>query len=398
MSMRRPASDPTTTLAEPRRFTYRSRMKSKHSTPFLPLLALALLASACGKSEPQAPDTSSPAPTPAPSADASAPAPSADAPAPAPAPTTDERLTVYCGRSKAMVQGLFDAFTKETGIALDVRYGDTTALANTILEEGDNSPADLFFAQDAGALGALRDAKRLTTLPAAIVSSVDKRFAAPDATWVGTSGRARVVVYNTDKLKPEDLPASIEGFTDPAWKGRIGWPPSNASFQAFVSAMRLAKGDEATAAWLRGIVANEPRVYPKNGPAVKGVAAGEVDVAFVNHYYLYIQKKEAGAAPFPAANYYPPGDLGGMMNVAGVGILTTSKKAPSAERLVQFLLSETAQKVFSDDNFEYPLAAGVAPSPGIQPVADLKLPDVELGALHDLEATLKLLRDTGALP
>jgi iron(III) transport system substrate-binding protein len=319
-------------------------------------------------------------------------------PAPSDAYKTTETLTVYCGRSKAMVQSIFDAFTKETGIAVEVRYGDTTALANTILEEGDNSPADIFFAQDAGALGALRNSKRLAPLSSETLAKVDKRFSAPDGTWIGTSGRARVVAYNTDKLKPEDLPTSIAGFTDPKWKGRIGWPPSNASFQSFVSALRLKNGNEAAAAWLRGIVANEPRVYPKNGPAVQGVAAGEVDVAFVNHYYLYVQKKEAGDRPFPVKNYYPKGDLGGMMNVAGVGILTTSKKADAARRLIDWLLAEPAQKVFAHDNFEYPLAANVAPAPGIPSIAELELPSVELGALHDLEATLAMLRETKALP
>lgn len=308
------------------------------------------------------------------------------------------RLTVYCGRSKAMVQGIFNRFTEATGVAVDVRYGDTTALANTVLEEGDASPADLFFAQDAGALGALRAAGKLAPLPEAITSAVDARFRAGDGTWVGTSGRARVVAYNTDKLKPEDLPKTLDGFTDPAWKGRIGWPPSNASFQAFISALRIARGDDGARGWLEGILKNEPRVYPKNSPAVKAVATGEVDVAFVNHYYLHNLKREAGDKPFPVANYHPPGDLGGMMNVAGVGVLKTSKKAEAAQKLVAFLLAEEAQKVFAHDNFEYPLAAGVAPAPGITPLSELNLPQIELGSLSDVEATVALIRKAGVLP
>jgi iron(III) transport system substrate-binding protein len=349
-----------------------------------PALLCGLILSACGKPQPTGPT------------DAVTPA-TADT-ANGTAPDTKVRLTVYCGRSKAMVQEVFDAFERDTGIGLDVRYGDTTALANTLLEEGDASPADLFFAQDAGALGALTHAKRLIKLPADLLAAVDPRFAAPDGTWLGTSGRARVIAYNTDKLKPEDLPSSILGFTDPKWRGRIGWPPSNASFQAFVSALRLTAGHDATATWLRGIVSNEPRVYPKNGPAVMGVANGEVDVAFVNHYYLFVQKREAGDRPFPVANHYPRGDVGGMMNVAGVGVLTTSKKSEAALKLVAWLLREPAQKVFAHDNFEYPLAAGVAPAAGIPPISELDLPKVELGALRDLEATLTMLRETRALP
>lgn len=307
-------------------------------------------------------------------------------------------LTVYSGRSKTMVQGLFDDFAKDTGIKVEVRYGDTTSLANMLLEEGDASPADLFFAQDAGALGALRAAERFVPLSEASVSKVDSRFAASDRTWVGVSGRSRVVAYNTDRLKPEDLPESIDGFTDPKWKGRIGWPPSNASFQAFISAMRITRGEEATRAWLNGILANEPKVYPSNNPALKAVAAGEVDVAFVNHYYLHRQLKEQNGAPFAAANYHPTKDLGGMMNVSGVGILKTSKKQAAAQKLVDFLLSEPAQKLFTDENFEYPLASGVKASAGLPPLADMQLLPIDLGELRDLEATLKLLRETKVLP
>jgi len=308
-----------------------------------------------------------------------------------------KELTVYVGRSKAMVQGLFDAFTKETGIKVNARYAKTTALANTLLEEGERSPADLFFAQDAGALGAVGAKGMFAKLDDALLQKVDKRFQGADGTWVGTSGRARVVTYNTAKLKPEDLPKSIEGFTDPKWKGRIGWPPKNASFQAFVTAFRKLKGEEAAEKWLAGIKANEPKVYPKNTPAVKGVAAGEVDVAFVNHYYLHRLKKEAGDKPFAAANYHPPGDIGSLMNVAGIGILKTSKAPKNAAKLIDFLLSKQAQELFATKNFEYPLTAGIKTSDGVTPVDKLDLPKLELGKMSDLQETLKLLKKTKVL-
>lgn len=307
-------------------------------------------------------------------------------------------LTIYCGRSKAMVHGLFDAFTAATGIKLNVRYADTTGLANTIIEEGEASPADVFFAQDAGALGALHDKGLLVPLPEATLARVDPRFRGAAGTWVGVSGRARVVAYNTDRVKVEELPESLDGFAEPRWKGRIGWPPTNASFQAFVSALRLARGDDRAVAWLEGIKRNEPRPYPKNSAALQAVARGEVDVAFVNHYYLHTVRREAGDAPFPVANYHPPGDLGAMMNVAGVGVLASSKARERAERLVAFLLSEEAQRTFASDNFEYPLAAGISAPDGVTPIAELKLPTLDLGALYDLEGTLAVLRRAGVLP
>ncbi len=307
-------------------------------------------------------------------------------------------ITVYCGRSKSLVKGIFDDFTKATGIEVKARWGKTTATANTLLEEGANSPADLFFAQDAGALGALAAKGLLKKLPASVLDKVDAGFRDPAGQWVGISGRARVVTYNTDKLKPADLPDSLEGFTAKKWKGRIGWPPTNASFQSFITGMRVAKSDAYTEFWLKGILDNEPRVYPKNTPAVQGVAKGEVDVAFVNHYYLHRLKKEAGDKPFPAANYHPRGGgPGAMVNVAGAGILKTSKHSAAAEKLLTYLLSKPAQERFATDNFEYPLAEGIAPPEGLPALKTLKLPKLELGKLSDLESTLKLLRKATVL-
>jgi iron(III) transport system substrate-binding protein len=322
----------------------------------------------------------------------------AGAPGAGPAPAEPSRLVVYCGRSKSMVEGVFDAHRKANGVELEVRYGDSTALANQIIEEGAASPADVFFAQDAGALGALSAKQLLAALPDPILQRVDPRFRGRDRTWVGTSGRARVVCFNTERLKPEDLPPTMDGFTDPKWKKRLGWAPSNASFQAYVTAVRKVKGDAAAEAWLLGVRANEPREYPKNGPAVQAVAKGEVDVAFVNHYYLHRLRKEAAGAPFPAENFYPPGDLGAMMNVAGAAILKTSKAPRRAESLIEALLAEPAQVVFAHENFEYPLAGSVKVAPGVPEIATLRLPEIDVSSLDDLEGTLALLRKTKALP
>ncbi len=167
-----------------------------------------------------------------------------------------------------------------------MRYGDTAELAATILEEGPNSPADLFFAQDAGALGALAAAEMLTLLPSTLPEQVEPRFRSADGLWIGISGRDRLVVYNTNKLTEADLPRSITGFVDPRWQGRVGWAPTNGSFQAFVTAMRVQLGEEATKAWLEGMIANDVKTYERNAAIVQAVADGEIDVGFVNHYYL----------------------------------------------------------------------------------------------------------------
>ncbi|MBA2359012.1 MAG: extracellular solute-binding protein, partial [Actinobacteria bacterium] len=197
-------------------------------------------------------------------------------------------LTVYSGREQEIVEPLFERFQEATGIEIEVRYGESAELAATIAEEGGNSPADVFFAQDAGTLGFLAAEGRLTRLPQALLDRVQRPYRDPGGRWVGTSGRARVVAYNTEELSEADLPDSILDFADPRWKGKIGLPPTNASFQAFVTAMRLTLGEGRTREWLDAIKRNEPKFYEKNLPVVEAIAAGEVEVGFVNHYYLYL--------------------------------------------------------------------------------------------------------------
>jgi iron(III) transport system substrate-binding protein len=295
------------------------------------------------------------------------------------------------------VAPVFEEFTKATGIAVEARYGDTAELAATILEEGTNSPADLFFAQDAGALGALGAAGLLSSLPEATLAAVEPRFRSSESTWVGISGRARVVVYNSEKLSEGDLPTSITGFVAPEWKGRVGWAPTNGSFQAFVTAMREQLGEEAARGWLEGMIANETRTYERNAAIVQAVAAGEIDAGFVNHYYLYQLQKESGDT-LQAANYYPAdGDVGALVNIAGAGILNSAKNPGPAQELIAYLLSEPGQRYFSEQTFEYPLAAGVQPDPRLKPLAEIKTPELDLNRLRDLQGTLKLLQEVGAL-
>jgi iron(III) transport system substrate-binding protein len=308
-----------------------------------------------------------------------------------------EGLVVYSGRNEELVGPIIERFEEESGIDVEVRYGDTAELAATILEEGENSPADVFFSQDAGALGALANEGLLSPLPEDDLNRVEERFRDPDGRWVGVSGRARVVAYNTESLSEEELPSSILGFTDPEWQSRIGWAPTNGSFQAFVTALRLIEGEEVAREWLEGIQANDPRVYENNLAIVQGVASGEIDAGFVNHYYLFqVQKEEGGDVP--AANYYfQNGDPGSLVNVAGIGTLDTSDNSAEAEEFLEFMLSEEAQSYFTDETFEYPLIEGVPINEDLVPLSEIEAPNVDLGNLDDLEGTLELLRETGVL-
>jgi len=302
-------------------------------------------------------------------------------------------LTVYSGRNEALVGDLVEQFEEQSGLDVEVRYADSAELAATLEEEGDSSPADVFFAQDAGSLGAVENL--LVRLPAGALRSVPARFRDPRGRWVGTSARARVVAYSTERLEEGELPDSIFDFTKPEWKGRIGFPPPNASFQAFVSGMRLQVGEERTRDWLEAIKRNQPKLYENNIQTEEAIARGEVDVGFVNHYYLGELKKER--PDFPVANHFlRDGDPGALVNAAGVGVLKTAEHPEEAQRFVRFLLSRSGQSYFRNETFEYPLTAGVPPPDDVPPLEEVHGPDIELDALGDeLSDTLKLLDEVG---
>jgi iron(III) transport system substrate-binding protein len=317
-------------------------------------------------------------------------------PSTVPTPVPEGALTVYSGRSESLVAPIVARFTEVTGIPTVVDYGNTTAKTAQILEEGAASPADVFFSQDAGALQELTSAGLLAPLADETLALVPEAYRAGDGTWAGASGRARVAAYSTDRLTEDQLPGSILGFTDPAWKGRIGWAPTNASLLSHVTAMRAALGEDATRAWLEGIKANEPVAYEGNSQAVEGVANGEIDVALVNHYYLWNLAKpvEEAGGTFPVANhYFDAGDLGALVNVAGLGVLASSDQPTEAAAFVDFLLSTEAQTYFAESTSEYPLVAGVPTIEGLVPLADLGAPPVGLGQLEDLAGTLALMRE-----
>jgi iron(III) transport system substrate-binding protein len=305
-------------------------------------------------------------------------------------------LVIYSGRSENLVAPIIEQFEETSGIPVEVRYGSTPELAATLLEEGQNSPADVFFAQDPGGLGAVEEL--LAPLPEELLSPVSERFRDPESRWVGISGRARVIVYNTDKLSEADLPTDLEGFTDPQWKGRLGWAPTNASFQTMVTAMRVTWGEEKTREWLEGIIANEPAVFDGNSPIVAAVGAGEIDAGFVNHYYLFRFLQEEGES-FAARNYFlPGGGPGSLVMVAGAGILESSDNQAAAQKFIDFMLSPVAQQYFATQTFEYPVIEGVVTHRELPPLETLNAADIDLASLSDLQGTVSLLQEVGALP
>jgi iron(III) transport system substrate-binding protein len=310
------------------------------------------------------------------------------------APASAGSLTLYCGRAESLVGPLLERFEHETGIEVKVRYAGTPELAATLLEEGDRTPADAFLSQDAAALGALSRASRLRPLEARLLDLVAPEFRSQHGDWVGVSGRARVVVYGTERMNEADVPKDLQQVLDPRYRGRFGIAPANASFQAHLAALRAVAGAEALERWLEGLVANEPRRYANNRAIVDAVIAGEIDFGLVNHYYLWQALREQPDAP--ARNFFMPGgDVSSFVNVAGVGLLSDE---PAGARLIEYLLGEEGQRYFAEETFEYPLVAGMPAAVDLPPLGELSLARVDFGTLSEnLEPTLQAIERSGLL-
>lgn len=305
-------------------------------------------------------------------------------------------ITLYTGRNTELVGPLIDQFTEDTGIEVEVREGGSAELAAQLLTEEDASPADVFLSQDAGALGAISKAGLFEELPPEILEEVPEAYRAADGTWVGTSGRARVFVFNPELV--ETPPTTIDELLAPEYEGRIGFAPSNASFQAFVTGLRVVDGDDGAREWLEAFAAQDPVAYENNAAVRDAVDRGEVAVGLVNHYYLYELIAEVGEDQVTAENQFVSGgDPGGLVNVAGVGVLASSEHQDDALAFVEYLVGPEAQEYFATETFEYPLVAGVPAADGLPPLDSLDPPQVDLSDLDSLQETQELLAETGLL-
>ena len=301
-------------------------------------------------------------------------------------------ITLYSGRSEELIAPLLETFTAETGIEVSVRYGESSEMAATILEEGKNTKADVFLSQDAGALGAVSREAKIYPIPEDVLSLVPAQYRAQDGSWVGVSGRARVLAYNPDLVT--DLPKSVFDLTDPGWKGRIAIAPTNASFQSFVTGMRVTEGDEKTAEFLSAMKVNAV-LYEKNGQILDAVENGEVAAGLLNHYYWFEKAAEIGSDAMKSKMaWFSDGDAGNLVNVAGVSLLSEN---PNALVFAKWLLGDTAQKYFLENTFEYSMTSDVAPDPTLPKLSEINGPKIDLSDLSSLEQTLQLLSEAGLI-
>lgn len=306
-------------------------------------------------------------------------------------------LTVYSGRNENFISPFFDEFTAQTGIKVEARYGDSAELAALLLEEGKNSPADIFLSQDAGAIGAVAAQDLFKSLDSSVISVVAEQFRDPNSKWVGITGRSRIIAYNNKKYSAADLPKTIDELLDPKWSGKIAIAPTNSSFQSFITAVVQLRGEEKALEWLKGLNANKPQKFEKNAQMVEAIDQGVVDLGLTNHYYVAEVSKNLSREINVGISFFNNQDAGNLLNVSALGILQTSEKQEASLKLLSYLLSKPTQERFVTKTFEYSLLDGVVAPIGLPLLDQLGIPKVRLGQLTDVAKTQELLITSGLL-
>lgn len=305
-------------------------------------------------------------------------------------------LTVYSGRDEELVSPLIEEFQEASGITVEVRYAGTTELAAQLLEEGDATPAQVFLSQDAGALGLIAENGLFTTLPEELTSVVNPEYTSTDGSWVGLTGRGRVMVYDSETLSADEVPTDVTEFTTEEWSGRVGIVPSNASFQAFITAMRVLDGDDAALEWLDGMVANDAQIFEGNGDVLEAVNSGALEVGLINSYYWARQEQDPTTLR-GQLQFGEPGTAAALVNVTGAGILTGAEGSAEAEEFIAYLLSEEGQTYFVEETYEYPLIEGLPGPEGLPGLDELGQPDIDLSDLSTLDRTVEIITEAGLL-
>ena len=310
-----------------------------------------------------------------------------------------DKLTVYSGRAERLIKPVLDEFTAKTGVQVDLLSSGTTELVNRLKAEGDRTVADLFLTNDAGSLEQARAAGLLRPLNMREVDrAIPPQFRAPDNAWIGLSGRFWIIVYNKTLVKPEELKSLLD-LGNLKWKDKIAIPNAGSEYlQAGVSVIRATYGDAKTKEFLEGLRDNAgAQVYQKSSQIVEAVAKGQASLGIVNHYYVYRHLAAQPSAPIAA--FMPDqqeGGMGAIMNVAGVGIVKSTKHLEPAKLLVEFLVAQAGQKLFADLDKEYPLHPEVKADPALAERKSFRAAQVPLTRLAELrEPTLTLIEQVG---
>jgi iron(III) transport system substrate-binding protein len=309
-------------------------------------------------------------------------------------------ITIYNGQHQQTTQALVAAFEAQTGIKVRERDGDEDALAGEVEQEGSISPADVIYTENSPALMALQEKHLLAPVDAGTLAAVPGADSSPAGDWVGVSARVSVLVYNTSRMGPSQLPTSVLDLANPEWKGKLAIAPGETDFQPILTSVAAAEGPTAALAWLKAVQANAGgHIEPDNETLTSDVNSGQAAIGLINHYYWYRLQKEVGAAAMHSQlAYFAPRDPGYIIDVSGAAVLKSSRHQAAAQAFLNFLVSARGQQVMvASDSFEYPLRAGVSAAAGLRPFSQLAPAPVSVATLGDGSEALHLLQQAQLL-
>lgn len=307
-------------------------------------------------------------------------------------------VTVYSGRSENLIGPILEAFSCETGTDVSVRWGSSTDLALLLAEEGDRTAADVFLSRSPGPVGFLESKDLLGTVEADVLalSAIESR--SKSGTWIGFSGRKRVLVHNLDAVPPGDLPRSVFDLTGEHYRDRVAIPATNGSFLDWFTVFRDQHGTDVATRWLDDMVANGARYYPNNRSIVEAAGRGEIDMGLVNHYYQYQEAAAAGDRHRAANHSFDDDDIGSLLVITAATVTASSENRQAANDLIAYLLSEAVQRYLTTETLEYPLAAGVAPAAVLPALKALEIGTVDFDALGGgFEESIAIVEASGIL-
>lgn len=309
---------------------------------------------------------------------------------------TGKEVVIYSGRTENLIEPVLNAFACETGIAVAVKYGSSTELALLLSEEGERTPADVFLSRSPGPVGFLEAEDLLGTIDDDVLGLVDEGTRSASGTWVGFSGRKRVLVYNVDDISADQLPTSVFELTEPEWRGKVAIPATNGSFVDWFTVFRDQFGTDVATDWLDQMVANDAQFYANNRAIVEAAGRGEIEVGLVNHYYNF-QEVAASGDDHRALNHdLGDDDIGSLLIITAATLTAGSDEVEGANKLLAYLLSEPVQRYFTQETFEYPLAAGVQPADVLPPLSGLEIGTVDFDGLGGgFEETTRIIEASG---
>jgi iron(III) transport system substrate-binding protein len=309
------------------------------------------------------------------------------------APAQVQEVVVYSARSHYGQEPAIDAFTRKTGIQVRTHGGNSSELFERLRAEGDKTPADVLITVDAGNLWNAAQAGLLSKVDSPEISAnIPAHLRDPQNRWTALTVRARTIMYNTKKVKPEEL-STYEALGDPKWKNRICLRNSGHVYnQSLLATMIKRQGEPKVEAVVKGWVANHPTLINGDTKILESIAAGQCDVGITNTYYL--ARIVAKDPAFPVAPFWANQQTTGThVNVSGAGITAHAKNRANAVKLIEFLTSPEAQQMFADGNFEYPANAQAATNPILVKWGKFKQDDINVAAAGEFQAAATKLAD-----